>query len=225
MPGSLELPVLHVEGSDDVHTIINLLARHGITLDRDAGPVRVQDERSDEGVLSAMETAPKLSTDRSVGFVLDANGAIVDRWRAVCGRLGAAGLELPPHAPAGGYVAESRTFKARVGVWIMPDNVTNTGRLEDFVRTLVPEGDVLMEPAQAATDQAVQLDRRFPPLDRLKAVLHCWLAWQEEPGRPFGTALTARYFRHDSDVALTFVDWFQRLFRLPEASASRSASA
>jgi hypothetical protein len=221
MPGSLELPVLHVEGSDDIHTIINLLARHGITLDRDAGPVRVQDERSDEGVLSAMETAPKLSTDRSVGFVLDANGAIVDRWRAVCGRLGAAGLELPPHAPAEGYVGESRTFKARVGVWIMPDNFTDTGRLEDFVRTLVPEGDALIEHAQAATDQAMRLDRRFPPQARLKAKLHCWLAWQENPGRPFGTALNNHYFRHDSEVALRFVAWFKNIFRLHENGESR----
>jgi hypothetical protein len=34
----------------------------------------------------------------------------------------------------------------------------------------------------------------------------------EEPGLPFGTALRAQVFRHNSEDALRFVSWFKRLF-------------
>lgn len=45
-----------------------------------------------------------------------------------------------------------------------------------------------------------------------QAVLHPWLAWQQRPGLPHGLAITSRYFRHDSPVALIFVEWFRRVF-------------
>ena len=38
------------------------------------------------------------------------------------------------------------------------------------------------------------------------------LAWQERPGLPYGSAIAARYFNHDSSAALAFVDWFKRVF-------------
>lgn len=149
-----------------------------------------------------------------MGFVVDADGTVAHRWQATCDRLKNVGLTLPASAPAAGFVGDSAQFRARVGVWIMPDNVTDAGRLEDLVRTLVPTGDPLIDHATAATDRAYTLDARFPAQDRIKAELHCWLAWQKEPGRPFGTALKAQFLRHDSDVAMRFVAWFKALFGL-----------
>ncbi len=52
----------------------------------------------------------------------------------------------------------------------------------------------------------------FPEAKRLKAVLHTWLAWQERPGVPYGLAIKARYFGHDSPAARAFVEWFRRVF-------------
>ena len=46
----------------------------------------------------------------------------------------------------------------------------------------------------------------------MKGVLYTWLAWRDQPGLPFGTALTARIFAHDSAAALAFVGWFKKLF-------------
>ncbi len=39
-----------------------------------------------------------------------------------------------------------------------------------------------------------------------------WLAWQEEPGLPYGLAVSKHYFRHDMALAGRFVDWFKRVF-------------
>lgn len=215
MAASLELPALHVEGRDDLHTIIQLLARHGIELDKGRGPVAVKQMEGDTRVLDIMSTAARASTNRSVGFVVDANGAVASRWQAVGERLKEAGIKLPRAPVPDGFIGQSATFKSRVGVWIMPDNAMDTGKLEHLIRTLVPPGDPFFEHACAATTQAVSLGAKFPAQDRIKADLHCWLAWQEEPGLPFGTALKAHYFRDDSEVALLFVAWFKRLFELP----------
>ena len=53
---------------------------------------------------------------------------------------------------------------------------------------------------------------KFPKKYFSKAQLHTWLAWQAEPGMPFGTALTAACFASDTPKALDFVNWFKRLF-------------
>jgi len=47
-----------------------------------------------------------------------------------------------------------------------------------------------------------------------KAILHAWLAWQSNPGCPYGTAITAHYFAHNAELAMRFVDWYARLFGL-----------
>lgn len=208
---SLEQPFLYVEGKTDLHTIRQLMARHGITLDETTGPVIIKDSGSDKGVLLAMKIAGKASTQKSVGFVIDADVSIADRWIAVRDRLQGLGLNFPDAPPADGFIGESYT-NARVGVWIMPNNTMDKGRLEDLVQTLVPDGDGLFDLATSATNDARKKGAQFPLQDLKKAELHCWLAWQETPGVPFGLALKAKFLNHDSEVAKKFVAWFRRLF-------------
>ena len=83
----MEYPKLFVEGTDDVHVILHLLGRHGISLDKDCGPVDIRAAGGDSGVLDAMTTAIKASANRTVGFVIDADISLADRWTTVCGHL------------------------------------------------------------------------------------------------------------------------------------------
>jgi hypothetical protein len=46
--------------------------------------------------------------------------------------------------------------------------------------------------------------------------VYSWLAWQDEPGKPYGLAMKARYFQHDSPTAARFVAWFKALYRLDD---------
>jgi len=210
---SLEFPALYVEGKTDLHTIRQLLARHQIELDETTGPVVIKESGSDAGVLRAMQTAAKASTHQSVGFVIDADISIADRWNAVRDRLKDLDMVFPAQPPAEGFIGESNT-KARVGVWIMPDNQMDEGRLEDLVQTLVPTKDKLFPLAANATYSARQHGAEFPSQDVKKAELHCWLAWQKEPGVPFGVALKSKFLGHDSEVAVRYVTWFKKLFDL-----------
>ena len=76
------------------------------------------------------------------------------------------------------------------------------------------EGDLLFDYARESTENARAHGARYPEAvgETMKAVLHTWLAWQEEPGLPYGTAIRAAVFRHDSEVAECFVRWFRRVF-------------
>ena len=207
MAASIEQSRLHVEGKDDDHAIRHLLIRHGI----DLPPIHVAGSR--EKLLEGVHTAVSLSNGRSVGFVLDANSSLQDRWKAMASRLRKLDLEMPDTIPPDGFVGKSATYGARVGVWLMPDNERD-GALEHFLETLVAESDPLIEHARSATSQAKDLGARFADNDNAhrKAVLHAWLAWQEDPGLPYGSAIRARYFRHDSPVAGRFVAWFRQVF-------------
>ena len=209
-----ERSILRVEGRDDKFVIENLLRRHGI----DPQQVEIRPSEAGEGtggkdrLLRGMKTAVTTSTGRAVGFVLDADTNPEHRWQAVRQRLDDIDLVLPKEIPDGGFVGDTTTYQARVGVWLMPDN-HRSGALEEFLLDLVAKEDKrLLLLAKAATRGALWLGAAFGEARKRKAVLHAWLSWQETPGLPYGTAITARYFGHDSPAALRFVDWFRRVF-------------
>jgi hypothetical protein len=202
-------PTLHVEGKDDFHAIIHLLKLHGFAVDlrpRPANCPEVIEAGDVDKLLEGMEVAVKAATGTAVGFVLDADESAASRWQSVIERLGRVGVAVPPEPVSGGFIGESTKYLARVGVWLMPDNRSG-GILEDFLRALVDEGDRLLDHARSATQKACEIGAAFRGVDTFKAVLHTWLAWQQTPGLPFGTAIHARYFKHDGPAALGFVKW------------------
>jgi hypothetical protein len=214
MAASLERSELHVEGPDDHHSIMHLLIRHGIGGDPQQIPAAlpvINEAGSLEKLLRGINPGVKASTNRAVGFVLDADTPIQDRWRSVRDRLSRVGVTAPATPVSEGFIGTSTTFRSKVGVWLMPDNQQD-GKLETFLQTLIAANDPLIPHADSATTTATQLGAKFTGPDRVKAVIHAWLAWQEEPGLPYGTAIKARYFQHDSPAARAFVAWFKQLY-------------
>lgn len=65
---------------------------------------------------------------------------------------------------------------------------------------------------QIVVEPAKKHGARYANKDYLKAVLHTWLAWQKEPGRPYGTAIKARYFGANSAAVKRFINWFRNVF-------------
>ena len=90
----------------------------------------------------------------------------------------------------------------------MPDN-SGRGMLETFLATLVPETDASWPETIGTVARARDLAAPFKSAD--KARIHTWLAWQGPEGLPFGTAITSRALRHDSDMAKAFARWFRRV--------------
>ena len=218
---TVERSKLHVEGTDDVHVVKHLLLRHGIDCptkrenrpqhEFDPNVPEISAAGDKDAVLAAIGTAVPVSNGRSVGFVLDADEEPQDRWSAVCGRLRVFGLDLPDEIPPEGFVDDVAEFGACVGVWLMPDN-QREGALEGFLEDLVDDEDPLLPIAETSTADALAKGARFPEGKHRKAVLHTWLAWQEDPGLPYGSAIKAKFFRDDSTAAQAFVGWYRRVF-------------
>jgi hypothetical protein len=75
--------------------------------------------------------------------------------------------------------------------------------------------DKLMPLAKSATKDAKQMGASFSDTDQIKAEVHTWLAWQREPGLPFGTAVNATLLDPNSRKCQPFLNWLGTLFNFP----------
>ncbi|MCC6131986.1 MAG: hypothetical protein IT186_18850 [Acidobacteria bacterium] len=201
--------ILLVEGQDDEHVFKHLMGRRQLgKLDEFRG------KNGKHALLSILPVALKESDVASLGVVLDADTDLQGTWKAVRNGLQDSGyFNVPVEPEAGGTVIlpPHDTLLPRVGVWLMPDNKT-LGILEDFLRFLVPAGTPLFERVEESVNGIPQEERRFAEKDKPKAVIHTWLAWQEDPGKPLGTAITFRYLDTSVPEADVLVTWLRRLF-------------
>lgn len=200
-----------VEGTDDLHSVVHLMARHGFDWDDDR-TIRpyVSNSRSLEELLREFPVALKGAYDR-IGVLVDANARPTNRWVQLRDRAKGVGVDLPEIPEQHGTIVAGLRPRSRLGIWLMPDN-KSPGTLESFLTKLVPERDLIWDYARDVVVEARRQGARCQERDHLKSRLHTWLAWQEEPGLPFGTALRAKIFNHDTPDSVTFARWFNRLF-------------
>ena len=213
-PRESSLRRLVVEGIDDKFSIIALMSRHGTRWDERASETVLPFVWSAGGiteVLDAVTVAAK-SYER-LGIVVDADLDLAARYEQLRARFGNAGLEVPSEPAVDGIIFPGTRPGSRIGIWVMPNNSV-AGTLEDFLARLVPTGDPIWSHAETCTTRAREMGSRLLEKDQLRGHLHTWLAWQETPGNPFGTAITAHTLGHDSPEAQKFVSWFNQIFVL-----------
>ena len=202
--------ILLVEGTDDRYVLERICQSRGIA--------NIDDVIPHGGVQQLLESIPvrlKANDDRDnvYGVVMDADAGVAARWQSIRHRLTQAGYtDVPAQPDAGGTILDppAETLLPRVGIWIMPDNRTS-GILEDFLAFLVPRPNDLLEHAANSVDAIP--NPLFGGAARPKALIHTWLAWQSEPGLPYGTAITARFLDPDLPQADVLTSWLDRLFR------------
>ncbi len=199
---------LMVEGADDKNSIIHFMKRQGLDWGRIPGAPWVDDQHGVERLLDALPTASK--TFRRLGIVCDADLVVSDRWRALRDRLAGASVHLPEAPDAQGTLVDLPGGR-RIGVWLMPDNA-RPGALEDFLRWMVDERDAIWNYADEATKEARTRGAPLSERDFLKGRIHSWLAWQSEPGLPFGTAISAGFLKSNAPTTAAFESWFRSLF-------------
>ena len=210
-----------VEGNSDKQLITELCTKHHFSAPKFDFP------ESGGGITQLLESIPIRISESEVeviGIVVDADANISARWQALRDRLQNAAilqekryLSFPTSPPSTGWIS-SEAHNPRVGVWLMPDN-TNPGILEDFARATIAEGDPLLAKAIETVDEIEQEDlNRYSEVERPKVIIHTWLAWQKESGRPLGQAVAHGYLQHDAPIALDFVSWLRRLLALSSTS-------
>ena len=199
--------VLIVEGSDDAHTLRNLLMRHGM----DKG-FSLLDGNGYENIRQSLGTRLKAGNEQQLGLLVDADSSLTDRWVSLRDVLLHSGYDSVPASPEASGTIIHQPERTTIGIWLMPDN-QQPGMLEDFAASLLPPDDVLWPRAERAVREIPEHERRFG-IHHSKAVLHTWLAWQEEPGKPIGQAITKNFLNPDAELAQRLVAWTRLLFDL-----------
>jgi hypothetical protein len=205
--------ILLVEGADDEHVLKHVCGTRGVQELDEIKPLG-----SVEQLLESFPVRLKESDIEVLGVVVDADTDLSARWQSLRDRLRDAGYQnVPEHpAPTGTIILPppDNALLPRVGIWIMPDNQTR-GILEDFMRFLVPEGSRLFEHVKSSVAAIPEGERRFSQLAEPKAIVHTWLAWQKEPGKPLGASITARYLDPGVAQVDVLVSWLTQLFFPP----------
>ena len=210
--------ILLVEGTDDKHVLKHICGNRDIPhLDK------VEKYGGIEKLLESLGVRlPLLNGEGDViGVVIDADTDISVRWQSIRDRITDIGYQNVPDQPdPGGTILDppAGTYLPRLGVWIMPNNQTS-GILEDFLRFLVPQPNILFDHAKASVAAIPEGERRFKQLAEPKAVIHTWLAWQEEPGRPLVPAISACFLDPNVPEVDVLADWLKRLF-FPSSQSS-----
>ncbi len=218
--------VMLVEGPDDYHVLQHLLTVHGIdqTIKYRLQGYRPAVAADNEIVFHASEGVQNVFDNLSqrlkitgelacIGVIVDADLSIAGRWQRLRDILIGSGYADVPKVPNAGGTLVEHEEKPRVGIWIMPNN-TLPGKVEDFIALLVPPGDALWTQAERNVQEILEAERRFNSEAFIKAHIHTWLAWQERPGLPMGSAIREKYLNVDAPEALLLIDWLRRLFDL-----------
>ncbi len=211
---------LLVEGNDDFHVVAHIRNNHGLVDNFD-----IVDCRSVDKVKKNLR-AHLLAKDTDViGIIVDADGdtehaddALKARWDSLIGELSKYGYAVPNAPDNSGTVIRGFAHFPKIGIWLMPDNVQRPGMLEDFMATLITPHDALKPIAERTLDEietirfSEESRRWFKSIHRSKALIHTWLAWQDEPGRPMGVAIKAKMFDSDTELCKRFAKWLGDLF-------------
>ena len=207
---------LLVEGADDQYAVAGLMGAHVQWGESEKDwPVFIKDCKGVKRLLEP-DLIPLEFQQRSIrrlGIVVDANESSSVRWDSIRNQCQGLVSDFPKELPPTGVICTNSEGK-RLGIWIMPDN-RSRGMLETFLQFLIPAADEpLWQYAKDAAKHARTVGAPYKDTHIDSAEIHTWLAWQDEPGPPFGTALKRKCLDPASDRAQPFVEWFKRLFEL-----------
>jgi hypothetical protein len=144
-----------------------------------------------------------------MGILVDSNDDRIKRWKEITRKLEQArGMQMPEEPGENGFIINDAKF--RIGVWLMPDNVS-PGELEDFIYEIIPEDDTIWNRAERYIDDIPAAERKFKDGKRLKAKVYAWLATREKPGL-MGVAIKIGDLNSEAPIAKDFCRWLHELF-------------
>lgn len=201
--------VLLVEGKNDCHVILALCQYN--SLQEEFGIYQCE---SDIGLLKRLNALIiKPEPPESIGIVIDADYPdIAGRWQQIQQKIKDHQYTFPEFPDIRGTILSDNPGKPHLGIWLMPNN-QNPGMLEDFLIKMADENTISAAMKCVKTAQA-QGVTTFKDIHLSKALIHTYLAWQDEPGKPLGQSITAHTLKPDTKIATIFIEWLKELFGL-----------
>jgi hypothetical protein len=197
---------LLVEGNDDQHVVWALCQKFELEENFD-----IIDCNSISNLILQIPVRIKESGVETIGVIIDADTDLTARWNSLATLLKKQDYIIPTFLPEEGLII-SQPGKPKIGIWVMPDNKI-AGMLEDFISFLIPADDKLKSIA-VDTLNSIETEEvnKYSLIHKSKALIHTWLAWQENPGTPMGLAITKRYLTTDHAKTILFINWLTKLF-------------
>jgi hypothetical protein len=200
---------LLVEGKDDCHVALAIYNRYCPPKQLDIRDCKGRDKVLDKlEALFADSNAP-----RAIGILVDAEDNPEAFWASAREKLKEYEYDVPlPRPREAAFFSTPRPLPP-VTVWIMPDN-HRPGALEDLVREMMPrEACQYVEKTVAQAQQDGVTTFKDPHWS--KAIVHTYLAWQDEPGKPMGISITnANLQPEQCPAAQLLAKWLDTLFSL-----------
>lgn len=199
--------ILLVEGQNDCHVILALCKSFNVPM-----KFGIYECGGDEKALKRLNALINREEPPSViGLVIDAdNPDLAGRWKIIQDKLKLYDYVLPSAPELTGTIIDPVSEIPRLGFWLMPNNRFD-GMLEDFCKEMIDT--ICIETAEQCLKIAEARGcSSFKAVHRSKAIVHTYLAWQDEPGKPLGQAITAQSLRPNTATAQAFVAWLIRLF-------------
>jgi len=214
--------ILLVEGDNDKYVLEHICRERGIHINAND----IVSHRGIDVLLNKIKPRLGESDIEALGIVIDADTKklLSERWKSLKNILAAAGFKDIPNAPSRKGTtlpAPADSLMPRFGIWIMPNN-RSPGIMEKFLQSMVPKNSRLFAHAQSSVASIPKGARLFVKLAEPKALIHTYLAWQKEPGKPYGSAISAgikhqgEYLDPNVPQVDDLVSWLNRLF-FPEA--------
>lgn len=198
---------LLVEGNDDLHVALAIYNRYYAPKYLD-----IRDCKGRENVLEKLEGLfADSSAPRAIGVLVDAEDNLNAYWASVRAKLLEYDYTVPMSLPREGAFFSTPRPLPRVSVWLLPDN-RRDGALEDLVREMMPrDACQYVEKTVAQAQQDGVTTFKDPHLS--KAIVHTYLAWQDEPGKPMGISITnANLQPEQCPAAKLLAEWLHTLF-------------
>ena len=212
--------VLLVEGENDCHVVLALCSKFSLP-----EVFGIYQCGSDSQAIRRLN-ALILKSDRPdiIGLVVDADSPdLSGRWQSVRNKLAHYPYQLPNQPDPLGTVVEGVDDLPKLGFWLMPNN-QDAGMLEDFCGEMVPPAEMAVV-EQCVVHAEIHGCATFKAVHRSKALIHTYLALQDEPGRPLGQAITANSLRSNTATATAFSGWLLRLFTSPGTVVQPASTA
>lgn len=202
--------VLLVEGSTDCHVVLALCIAHQVE-DELFG---LYDCGNDDLALKRLNALFDASVEKPdiIGLMLDADQPNAQRrWESIKGKLHGRPYDFPTEpVPSGTIIDPSEPGNPRLGFWLMPNN-QEAGMLEDFVTEMMPVNavNVIQHCLEIARNENCTTYKKG---HQAKAIVHTYLAWQDEPGHPIGLSITTGALVPETITARNFTNWLGLLF-------------
>jgi hypothetical protein len=210
---------LYVEGSEDLHVVNSIMKAHVEWNLKEPWTVSIKDCGGVDKMLAKLpgriETAIKADKKSRLGIITDADNDIAVRFSSIQKITEKYFPQISNENLTDNGVHVNNEDGARLGIWIMPDNV-NSGTLETLIERIIPvKFNTLWEYAQSSTEIASsEKGAMIADANLLKSKIYCYAAWGVEADQRIGTQIMKGRFEANSEKLKPFIDWMKNLYSL-----------